>query len=300
MARRKKGEEGHVNHERWAIPYADMLVLLLAFFVVMYSISDVREGEYQAVAASLAAAFQGRPIQIRPPDTAEDAATTIEPPVELEVMFDPIGPAQDRSGLQDGISAAEMEARQRELGEIAGEMREAMSDMIDEDLIEVRDADFYLEVEIKADILFPSGEAEIEDPALPVLERVAEVLEPFDNPIQVEGHTDNVPIGQADFASNWELSAARAGRVVRLFADQGVDPMRLAVVGLGEHRPIASNETPEGRNQNRRVALVIHADASAQERWYQEGGWVDEEREDVEVDPDSVDLEDMDLPEETP
>ena len=300
MARRKKGEEGHVNHERWAIPYADMLVLLLAFFVVMYSISDVREGEYQAVAASFAAAFQGRPVDIRPRDISEDQASTIEPPVELDVLFDPIGPAQDRAGLQDGMSAEEMEARQRELGEIAGEMREAMSDMVDEDLIEVREADFYLEVEIKADILFPSGEAEIEAPALPVLERVAEVLEPFDNPIQVEGHTDDVPIGEADFPSNWELSAARAGRVVRLFADEGVDPMRLAVVGLGEHRPIASNETPEGRNQNRRVSLVIHADARAQERWYTEDGWVDEDRDEVDVDTDAVDLDEMDLPEESP
>src|SRR5690606_11386470 len=106
-------------------------------------------------------------------------------------------------------------------------------------------------------ILFPSGVATLSPHAVNILEQLAATLAPFPNPIRVEGHTDNVPINTRAFPSNWELSAARAASVVHLFMRQGLAPERLAVIGLGEHRPIAANDTPEGRNANRRVVLVI-------------------------------------------
>ena len=90
-----------------------------------------------------------------------------------------------------------------------------------------------------------------------MLTQLAETLKPFPNPIRVEGHTDNRPISTRAFPSNWELSAARAASVVHLFTRAGMDPARLAVIGLGEYRPAQSNATPEGRNANRRVLLVI-------------------------------------------
>ncbi|MEA5444279.1 flagellar motor protein MotD [Gammaproteobacteria bacterium AB-CW1] len=277
MARKKKEEE-HINHEAWAIPYADMLVLLLAFFVVMYSISSVNEGKYRVLSSSLQAAFRGEPMRIQPVSFGERERGTADAVVDLDVMMDDPGMVhwEDEgiflpSGMDDGFPAAS-ESMREGLEQIADEMRDAMSALIDEDLVEIRGSEFYIEIEIKADILFPSGVAELSPSARPILGQVAEVLEPFPNPIQVEGHTDNVPIDTERFPSNWELSAGRAASVVHLFRDQGIEPMRLAVVGLGEHRPIASNETAEGRNRNRRVVLTVLADPRFQQRWFVEDG----------------------------
>ncbi len=121
----------------------------------------------------------------------------------------------------------------------------------------VRRTDFWIEVEIKTDILFPSASAQLEPNAVGVIEKLGEALAPFPNPIRVEGHTDNRPIKTVAFISNWELSAARAGSVVRVLASKGVEPGRLAVIGYGENRPTHPNDTVEGRNSNRRVVVVI-------------------------------------------
>jgi len=126
----------------------------------------------------------------------------------------------------------------------------------------VKRTEFWLEIEIRTDILFSSGSAQVAPTALPVLSRMAEILKPFPNLLRIEGHTDNVPISTASFPSNWELSAARAASVVHLFMRQGVDPQRMTVNGLGEYRPVASNTSVENRNRNRRVVIVVLADSN--------------------------------------
>ena len=120
-----------------------------------------------------------------------------------------------------------------------------------------------MEVEIKTSILFPSGSAILQPEALPILSEIADILKDFPNPIHVEGFTDSVPINTVAFPSNWELSAGRAASVVHLFTKDGVEPRRMAAIGLGEYRPIADNATAEGRNKNRRVVLLIMESASA-------------------------------------
>ncbi len=112
-------------------------------------------------------------------------------------------------------------------------------------------------VDISADILFPSGVARLASDAAPPLQHLADALRPFTNAVRVEGHTDDRPINTPEFHSNWELSAARAASVVHLFMDRGIEPDRLAVVGFGQYRPVAGNNTAAGRNANRRVAVVI-------------------------------------------
>jgi chemotaxis protein MotB len=129
----------------------------------------------------------------------------------------------------------------------------------------VRRESTWVEVEIRTDILFASGIAKISNDAMPALTVLAETLAKYPNPVRVEGHTDNRPINTATFPSNWELSAARAASVVHLFARGGVQPARLAVIGLGEFRPAQSNDTVEGRNANRRVLIVILAGDQAPE-----------------------------------
>jgi chemotaxis protein MotB len=281
MARKKKHEE-HQNHEAWAIPYGDLVTLLFALFTVMYAMSSVNEGKYRVLSDSLVAAFRGSP-KTTTPITVEkstsgkggDRQLSGMRPTALMKLRDP-RPSHDRpegaeipgipgipgakadSGDQNGRgeSAHKGEPGQA-LFQMADEVKKALQGLIDKNLVHVKQTALSLEVEINTDILFPSGVAKIEPGALPVLDKVAEILKPFPNAIRVEGHTDNRPIATALFPSNWELSAARAANVVELFAKQGVDPLRMQVLGLGEFRPVGPNTTPEGRNANRRVVIVV-------------------------------------------
>lgn len=132
-----------------------------------------------------------------------------------------------------------------------------MEPFIEKELVEVKKTDLWVEIEIKSEMLFESGEAALQLKASPVLRKIAEVLRRTTNVIRVEGHTDNVPIDTIEFPSNWDLSAARAASVVRELVDSGIDPARLVAVGYGEYHPLADNKSGEGRFKNRRVALVL-------------------------------------------
>jgi chemotaxis protein MotB len=152
-----------------------------------------------------------------------------------------------------------MQAQER-LAEISREIEKALGGLIEKDLVTVRRTDLWVEVEIKSDILFPSGSAVPTSDAMEALMALATALQPFPNGVRVEGHTDDVPIATAQFPSNWELSTARAASVLHIFENHGVASPRLTVVGYGEQRPLADNATPEGRNANRRVMIVILAE----------------------------------------
>jgi len=252
---RKHEHEDHVNHEAWAIPYGDLVTLLLAFFVVMYAVSSVNEGKYRVLSDSLTAAFRGTPRTMEPIPMGDKAAKAkgddslsgIKP--NQAIKF-PEKTAEEEAAVED-------EALQAQLREMTDDLQKAMQVLIDQDMIRVQRAPSWVEVEIKTDILFPSGSAEIEPAAIEVLERLAAILAVRPYPIRIEGHTDNRPIRTAQFPSNWELSAARASRIVRLFEQRGITATRMVVAGLGENQPLADNVSPEGRNRNRRVALVI-------------------------------------------
>jgi chemotaxis protein MotB len=276
MARRHKHEE-HANHEAWAIPYGDLVTLLLAFFVVMYAMSSVNEGKYRVLSDSLAAAFRGSPRTLEPVQVGEKqvgSGADIRVSVVQQAMLEGqprelIEPSpirvtdlvrMDHREAPDQARSAEAlrhEEAVQELESVAAEVERAMAALIEDKLIAVRRHSLWVEVEIRTDILFPSGVATLSPEAGNVMTQLATTLLPFANPIRVEGHTDNRPIATRAFPSNWELSSARAASVVHLFTKSGIDPARLAVIGLAEHRPAQSNDTQEGRNANRRVLLVI-------------------------------------------
>jgi chemotaxis protein MotB len=255
MARRHKHEE-HANHEAWAIPYGDLITLLLAFFVVMYAMSSVNEGKYRVLSDSLVSAFNGAPKTLEPIQVGEKqvgpGAT-----LAIDIARQPMINGQPQRAIQPIALAQHGQQQRDELAGVADEVEQSMSDLIDRELVTVRRHGKWVEVEIRTDILFPSGVATLSPPAEQVLQQLADTLKPFPNAIRVEGHTDNRPINTPAFPSNWELSAARAASVVHLFTRAGMDPARLAVIGLGENRPSQSNATAEGRNANRRVLLVI-------------------------------------------
>jgi chemotaxis protein MotB len=279
MTRRLRRHEEHTNHEAWAIPYGDLVTLLLAFFVVMYAISSVNAGKYRVLSDSLFAAFRGTPRTMDPIQVGDNQAGSGSE-LESAVIQSQLR-GQQRSSLapvpvaggnqQSGASpiasrlpapgaagaGAAGSAAAAALARVADEVAHALDELIKQNMVMVRRSEFWIEVEIKTDILFPSGSAQLAPNAVDVIQRLGGALAPFPNPIRVEGHTDNKPIKTVAFFSNWELSAAQAGSVVRVLQGQGVDPARLAVIGYGEQRPLQGNDTEQGRNANRRVVVVI-------------------------------------------
>ena len=289
MARKQKHEE-HENHERWLVSYADFITLLFAFFVVMYSVSSVNEGKYRVLSDALNAAFRSQPHSMQPipvgstvehgegkqPMSGTPSLIPLPIPVipeakqqQVEIGKGDKGEAElekERHTADDKRPAAKQ--ADATIERIADEIVEAMDGLIKDDLISVRRDERWLEVEIKSSILYPSGSARLAPPAYPMLEKLAQILSRFPNPIHVEGFTDNVPINNIAFLSNWELSAARAASVVHLFTEYGIAPQRMAAIGYGEFKPVADNTTPEGRAKNRRVVLVIMPGADP--RWERE------------------------------
>jgi len=281
MARKQKHEE-HENHERWLISYADFITLLFAFFVVMYSVSSVNEGKYRVLSDSLVAAFRSSARSVEPIQVGELSKSSKQPGIIKGLVdqsgnmheFDqktlsPFKTEKTNTGYKgeseppdSGDNLAKRRARET-IDKMANAIEKSMSKLIQQDLVAVRRNDLWVEVEIKTSILFPSGSAILQPEALPILSEIADILKDFPNPIHVEGFTDSVPINTVAFPSNWELSAGRAASVVHLFTKDGVEPRRMAAIGLGEYRPIADNATAEGRNKNRRVVLLIMESASA-------------------------------------
>jgi len=265
MARKKKHEE-HTNHEAWAIPYADLMTLLLAFFVVMYAISTRNEGKYKIIADALNSAFGGPPrspnlIQFQSPPS------TPQPPAPIKPRLDMLATtASHLRSSQMPLQATVLEHSQQQLNALADDLERALGDLIREQLIVVRRAELWLEVEINSDILFPTGSALLEADAREILHKVAVVLADAPNQIRIEGYTDNRPIRTAQFPSNWELSAARAASVVHLFSERKIASERLSMVGFGEYRPLAENTTPEGQTRNRRVILVVLAASESRQQ----------------------------------
>lgn len=241
---RRKPEEEHENHERWLVSYADFITLLFAFFVVMYSISQVNEGKYKVLANSINAAFHAIP----------GASAGVLPSTV---------PAQPIVPPTKSPSEIKMEQMKRQnqikMRSIAQAIIEALRPLVKDGKVHVTEGAMGITVEINASILFQPGESHMEDGAVRSMTALGQILALTDFPIKVEGFTDNIPISTAQFPSNWELSGARASSVVRLFIENGVAPGKLTAIGYADQRPVADNATPEGRMRNRRVAITIES-----------------------------------------
>lgn len=215
-----------VNHDRWLVSYADFMTLLMAFFVVMYSISQVSEEKYRVLTETFSEAFN------------------------LSGYSDAM-PVSDSSSGNDANDLPEFFTR------ITEQLDKSFESLIEDEFITVKGDERWLQIELQSAILFGSGGAVLSNPAEAIIGELSSAMSGYNNVIRVEGFTDNVPIKNRLFNSNWELSTARATAVVRLMELQGIAPHRLAVVGYGEHQPIASNQTEAGRARNRRIVLMV-------------------------------------------
>jgi len=251
MLRSRRKQPEQPNLDRWLISYADFITLLFAFFVVLYALSSMNEGEYKVLSDSLISAFNVTPGSIQPIQIGDQVHRNTR--IEEDLSQKPIIENNASNEQSDETNTSV------NLKKMADKIEKSMASLIKKDLIKVRRSENWLEVEIKASILFPSGSAAFVTRSLPVLSDIAGILRGFPNPINVEGFTDNVPIRTPIFPSNWELSAGRAASVVSIFEKNGVDPRRMTAIGYGEYRNISDNRTEHGRNQNRRVVLAILA-----------------------------------------
>jgi len=257
MARKRMPEPEKDNLERWLLTYSDLITLLMIFFVMMYSMSKVDADKFQALAESLSIAFGGgTPAQVDIGVTPGGPSIIETYPVKspTEGGENPWGEEKTEgtgNGGEGNVNIENMtiEAIKQKLDQFA------LDNNIQARLvtsIEERG----LVVSISDTLLFESGSADITPRAREILDKITNVLASAPNYIKVEGHTDNLPINTARFPSNWELSVLRATNVVHIMKEK-IPAQQLSAVGYGEYRPIASNDTEEGRAKNRRVDLVI-------------------------------------------
>jgi chemotaxis protein MotB len=249
MMGRHRPEEEHENHERWLVSYADFITLLFAFFVVMYAISSVNEGKYRVLSDALVSAFRTAPSSDKLIQIGEPNKGLAHPSARLPGAAMPVvRPA----------AAAEETDRMKKL---ARQFLDVLQPMVRDGNVRVTQTKRGIAVEINASLLFEPADANLHPASMSALKALALRLSEVDNLVQVEGYTDDRPIRTPQYPSNWELSAARAGSVVRLFAANGVATHRLVAVGYGENRPIAANDTAESRARNRRVNIQVLADS---------------------------------------
>jgi chemotaxis protein MotB len=262
MSRRKK-HASHANHERWLVSYADFITLLFAFFVVMFASSQVDKRKVGKIALAIQVAFQSMGIFEASNTRAALAASEPMPfsnvqMVENAARTEALGRVVS-SPTGGPIPAGSNPAQ----SQMQAELERVLSHEINRGLVNVRRTREGLVISLQEVGFFDSGSATLRPGADEVLARIANILRNRPESLRVEGHTDDVPIHNANFASNWELSTARATRIVELLISRyGVSPWRLSAAGYAEYRPVATNTTPEGRALNRRVDIVVLAPAA--------------------------------------
>jgi chemotaxis protein MotB len=239
QAGRPADTHSRVSRDRWLVSYADFITLLFAFFATMYAISSVDARKLSEVAQAMQAAF-------------DDKAKA------LPVSHGPL-PKNDPTVISDGLERSSADIQTKVLQDLADALSsERLELIVDRRGVTLSNPEAGV---------FAVGRDELSDTAVALMARVANTLSRFSNPVRVEGHTDDVPIHNLRFASNWDLSAARASRVVELLIARGLEPQRLSATGYSEFHPRVPNTSVQSRAANRRIDLVIlnTATSSAEE-----------------------------------
>jgi chemotaxis protein MotB len=258
MSRRRQRPRAHSNHERWLVSYADFITLLFAFFVVLYASSQVDQKKVGKLALAIQVAFQ---------ELGVFRASSMQLPLDLNspMPFSTVQAIQNvernaelgriASSPDNSLAAA---SEDTDISTLQAELQDALRNEIALHEVTMRRNTDGLVVSLREFGFFGSGSAAIKPESFSAIDRIASMLAVRTYKLRIEGHTDNIPIHTAQIASNWELSTDRATELVRLLiVGHGFAPERLSAAGYAEYHPIASNLTPQGRAQNRRVDIVI-------------------------------------------
>jgi len=257
MRRARKTEE-RVSHERWLVSYADFITLLFAFFVVLYASSQVDKRRVGKLALSIQVAFQELGVfdtsntKIPLSDTEAVPFSQVQVVENAERTSDLTHIVQPMKGILSPI------AETRPLKDIQAELEKVLSPEIKNHIVEVKARRDGLVVSLREIGFYESGSSTLRASGRDAIDRLAAILKSHTEALRIEGHTDNVPIHNIHFASNWELSTARASDLIKDLIDRyHFEPQRLSAAGYAEYHPVASNDTAEGRARNRRLDIVI-------------------------------------------
>lgn len=264
MARKKKEEAPPAGAPAWTATFADLMNLLLCFFVMLFAMSTVDAEKFEQVAASLSSSFSVLPDGGSAFGDGELVSNGVAQLKDLSVYSNRMSEGSEKEEEDDAVS--EVEQQKLEQSE---QMAEEIEEMLTQnDVIDAVEIDFtsqYVVLTLNGALLFDSGKADIRDESMPVVDTIGEMLKSYtDNIIEIEGHTDNVPIHTQRFKNNNELSSARALAVAEFYIEsKGIDPAKLKYSGRGEYVPVADNGTVEGRAQNRRVEIKVYNQLSS-------------------------------------
>ncbi len=248
----KKEPEKHVNHERWLVSYADFITLLFAVFVVLYAMGQSDKKKVEEVMQSIQASFgmANAGANASKINVLTSKSINIMPAIKPELSIVPAG----KTGRGQGKTRAE----EKDFRQIKASLEAYLVKQGAQNKVSLNITRRGLVVSLKEAGFFDSGQAHIKPEAYDLINTIAEAMTQYNNPLRVEGHTDNVPISNSQFPSNWELSTARAVNGLKyLIKHFDVDPNKISATGYAEFRPIADNATAEGRAKNRRVDLVM-------------------------------------------
>lgn len=269
MAKRKKDEGGGGGAPGWMATFSDLMNLLLCFFVLLFSMSSVDAAKFEAVVASLQSSFSILPAGGSSIGDANMISSGISQLENLDIYVNPQATSSDGEDTNDGDTAdEELQEAQEKLEEAQLEESEQMAEEIEklaqeygiQDQVEVSFNGDYVQLTLNGAILFDSGKSEIKQEALPLIDKIGAILDGYqNNDIEIEGHTDNVPIHSGKFENNDVLSMYRALSVADYIRQiTGIPSGHIKSSGRGEYVPIADNGTPEGRARNRRVEIKLY------------------------------------------
>lgn len=258
---RHKQKHKHVEQEqldRWLVSYADYMTLMFALFVVLYAMSIVKEEEYSVLADSLTRMFE-KPEFSGTGVEGKSVLTTPEAQSEMDLYGTSLQQAKGPSLLADARELSEITQRQlgSPLQSVEQELTQALANLVEQGLAKLQQDENWLTIELSSGLLFASGSATATQSARTLLGEITKVINPINNFIRVRGYTDDQPINNELFASNWELSVSRATSVLRVLEELGTAPERLAIEGYGQYYPFGPNDSVQGRAANRKVVIAI-------------------------------------------
>jgi chemotaxis protein MotB len=260
--KRAHHEEEHENEERWLVSFADMMTLLFCLFMVLFAISSVNTSKFEALQRSLKDAFSGAVLSgghsmlNSGSDEQKTKQSSVEPPLP---SLRPLTALNNTSAKSPGDAEKQAQAEQQDFNALKRRIDKLAKDSGLQGKVQTTVRRRGLVIQLLTDkVFFASGDATLKPAASHLVDKIAGVVrDERRHPVVVEGHTDSQPISGSHYPSNWELSGARAGAVVRDFAANGVLARRMSLAGFASQEPIASNSTPEGREKNRRVEIVL-------------------------------------------